>query len=375
MIEVRDLSVSFQRNDGTRVPAVDGLALDVHAGEMVVLLGPSGCGKTTLLRVVAGLQAGETGVVTIHGRTVFDAARRVHVPAEKRDGGMIFQSYALWPHMTAYENVSFPLRARRLSKDVIDRKVSAALEMVGIPELAKQLPNNMSGGQQQRVALARALVADAQYILFDEPLSNVDAKVREHLRSELNDLQRQIGFAGLYVTHDQLEALQLGTRVAVMRAGKILQLGTPQEIYQEPTSRYVANFVGTVNEFGGRVTSIDRTCVQVAAPMGPCVAGRSAGQFATGDSVLLLCRPEVVRLLETSSDLQSENVWRGRVISATFSGAANEYVTRVGDAEFRCTEAGPIRAEGDEVRIHVPADAWRVIPADEVDDDSAVMSS
>lgn len=369
MISVRDLRVTFERNDGTSVPAVDGIDLDVYRGELVILLGPSGCGKTTLLRVVAGLQAAETGSVSIDGRTVFDSERGIRVPAEKRDGGMIFQSYALWPHMTAYENVGFPLKTRRLPRGVIKDKVNSALEMVGIPELAGQRPNNMSGGQQQRVALARALVADAKYILFDEPLSNVDAKVREHLRAELSDLQKQIGFAGLYVTHDQLEALQLGSRVAVMKAGRIVQLGTPQEVYQQPTSSYVANFVGTVNEFSSKITSIDADCVEVHAPMGRTVVRRSPNEFATGSEILLLCRPEAVRILEETRDLPSDNAWQGRIISAIFSGASNDYIIRAGDAELKCSEAGPTRGVGDEVNIHVPADAWRLIPRDENDNE------
>jgi iron(III) transport system ATP-binding protein len=275
--------------------------------------------------------------------------------------------------MTAYENVAFPLKTQRLPRAEVTRKVGAALEMAGIPELSGQRPGNMSGGQQQRVALARALVADAKYVLFDEPLSNVDAKVRERLRAELSELQKQIGFAGLYVTHDQVEALQLGTRVAVMRAGRIVQMGTPQEVYQEPTSRYVANFVGSVNEFDGRVLSADASYIQVHSPLGRVVAPRPRADCSPGATTVLLCRPETVQILDSARERPSSNTWPATIVSATFSGPTNDYVVRVGEAEMKCSEtARPMRHSGDELEIYVPIEAWRLIEFDVSDTEAGL---
>ena len=254
IVSVRELAKVFRREDGSHARAIDGVSLDVAPGEFVVLLGPSGCGKTTLLRSIAGLEQPDAGTIAIRGNTVFDADAGIDMPPERRRLSMIFQSYALWPHMTAFQNVAYPLQNRRLKRREIAERVGRVFELVGIPELQRSYPGQMSGGQQQRVALARALAGDADLILFDEPLSNVDAKVREQLRVELLSMQRELGFAAIYVTHDQAEAMELAHTVAVMREGQVAQSGPPQEIYLEPASRYVADFVGSSNELRGHAS-------------------------------------------------------------------------------------------------------------------------
>jgi ABC-type Fe3+/spermidine/putrescine transport system ATPase subunit len=246
-IEVVDLTKSYRRDGGEMITPVDHVSLAVGVDELVVLLGPSGCGKTTLLRCVAGLERPDRGTIVIDGRTVFSAAKGIWEPTERRQLSMIFQSFALWPHMTVFENVAYPLRCRRTAEAEVRRRVEETSAIVGIGGLGGQHPGRISGGQQQRVALARALVAGSTVVLFDEPLSNVDAQVRAQLRLELKLMQKRIGFSGLYVTHDQTEAMELGHRVAVLERGRIAALGQPRDIYENPDSEYVASFVGTAN--------------------------------------------------------------------------------------------------------------------------------
>ena len=302
IVSIRDLAKTFRREDGSRTRAIDGVSLDVQPGEFVVLLGPSGCGKTTLLRSIAGLEQPDSGAIDIRGETVFSSERRIDVPPERRRLAMIFQSYALWPHMTAFENVAYPLQNRRLKKQEIRDRVERVFELVSIPELQRQYPGQLSGGQQQRVALARALVGGGDLVLFDEPLSNVDAKVREQLRFELLSMQRELGFAAIYVTHDQTEAMELGHRVAVMREGQVAQIGPPQEIYLQPRSRYVANFVGSANELLGTVRSVTGAKTVVETDLGD-LHGVAAEEVAVGDEVAAVCRPERVQLLPDRAGL------------------------------------------------------------------------
>ncbi|HEU5152213.1 MAG TPA: ABC transporter ATP-binding protein [Iamia sp.] len=224
--------------------AVDALDLDIPDGEFLVLLGPSGCGKTTTLRCLAGLETAEAGRIRLGDTTVFDSGRGIDLPPDKRNLGMVFQSYALWPNMTVRKNIAYPLKARKMKKGLADGWVESTAEVVDCGELLDRYPGQLSGGQQQRVALARGLVARPELVLFDEPLSNLDARLRELVRSELAELHARLGFTAVYVTHDQSEALALGDRMAIMRAGRIEQLGTPMEVFQGPRSEYVAAFIG-----------------------------------------------------------------------------------------------------------------------------------
>ncbi len=329
VVTVRNLKKTFHRADGTPVTAVDNVSLDVGGGEFVVLLGPSGCGKTTLLRCIAGLERPDSGEIGIHGETMYSSDGEVEVPPQSRGLSMIFQSYALWPHMTAFENVAYPLRSRKTRKTEIVERVHATLELVGIPELAKQHPGDMSGGQQQRVALARSLVAGDNLILFDEPLSNVDAKVRDQLRSELLQMQRKIGFSAIYVTHDQIEAMELAHRVAVMRAGHVAQVGTPLDIYEQPASLYVANFIGKTNELHGAITARGAgRDVTVATAVGD-VQAVGENQLAVGDDVVIVFRPE--RCQFATAPAEGMNNWEGDVMASIFLGSHTEHIVRIGD--------------------------------------------
>jgi iron(III) transport system ATP-binding protein len=254
MSDVRIRGLTKRWHGKPPVTAIDNLDLDVQAGEFLVLLGPSGCGKTTTLRCIAGLETANEGEIHFGERSVFDAARSVNVPPNKRQIGMVFQSYALWPHMTVRKNIGYPLKARRVDKATARTWVEETAALVDCSPLLERFPGQLSGGQQQRVAVARGLVARPELVLFDEPLSNLDARLRDQVRAEIHELHGRLGFTAVYVTHDQSEALALGHRLAIMRSGKIEQLATPEEIYEEPVSEYVAGFIGMSNRFTLEVT-------------------------------------------------------------------------------------------------------------------------
>jgi iron(III) transport system ATP-binding protein len=254
-IEVSNLVVRY-----SGVAAVDGVSFTVGRGEHLTLLGPSGCGKTTTLRAIAGLEEPSSGMIRIDGRVMYSSAERRNVPAEKRGVSMVFQSYAIWPHMTVFDNVAYGLRVRKLPRAEVAENVDRALGLVQMREFAARPASNLSGGQQQRVALARAVAFSLTVVLFDEPLSNLDAKLRAEMRVELRELQRRLDITSVYVTHDQEEALAISDRVIVMNNGGIEQIGTPETIYNRPKSQFVAEFVGSANLIGGRLKS---------APTGP----------------------------------------------------------------------------------------------------------
>jgi iron(III) transport system ATP-binding protein len=245
-VRIRGLTKRFSGKPP--VVAIDNLDLEIEPGEFLVLLGPSGCGKTTTLRCVAGLETAEEGEIALGERTVFDAARGMNVPPNKRDLGMVFQSYALWPHMTVRKNIGYPLRTRRIRGEQARERIENVARLVDTLNLLDRYPSQLSGGQQQRVALSRGLVASPELVLFDEPLSNLDARLRDLVRSEIHELHGRLGFTAVYVTHDQTEALALGDRLAIMRAGALEQLGTPEQIFEEPATDYVAAFIGMAIE-------------------------------------------------------------------------------------------------------------------------------
>jgi len=249
-IEISDLVVRYGG-----VLAVDGVSFTVGRGEHVTLLGPSGCGKTTTLRAIAGLEEPSSGAIRIDGRTMYSATERRNIPSEKRGVSMVFQSYAVWPHMTVFDNVAYGLRVRKLPRTEVAANVDRALGLVQMREFASRPASNLSGGQQQRVALARAVAFSPTVVLFDEPLSNLDAKLRAEMRVELRELQRRLDITSVYVTHDQEEALAISDRVIVMNNGGIEQIGSPEAIYNRPKSRFVADFVGSANLIGGRLKS------------------------------------------------------------------------------------------------------------------------
>jgi iron(III) transport system ATP-binding protein len=321
-ISASGLSKRFRRRGSAEdVVAIDDVSLDVQPGELVVLLGPSGCGKTTLLRCIAGLETPDSGRIDVDNRTVYDSGRKIDMAVNRRDLSIIFQGYALWPHMTVQRNIEYPLRSRgeRSAAD-IGPKVSRVLEMVGLGGLQKEYPGTLSGGQQQRVSLARALVADPAVILFDEPLSNVDAKVRVQLRREILTMHRRVGFAALYVTHDQDEALSLGNRIAVLDRGRIAQVGTPEEVYSNPASKYVAEFVGHANSLAVEVLGERDGVVSLGSDVGrfdlPATALPPGDKLTSGYAIL---RPEDIRLV-SSADAQ----FSGKVVAAEYQGSHYE---------------------------------------------------
>jgi ABC-type Fe3+/spermidine/putrescine transport system ATPase subunit len=360
-IELRGLRKVFTDANGQRVAAVDGVDLKVPAGEFWVLLGPSGCGKTTLLRCLAGLEQPDEGMIRLRGETVFEAGKRMPA-AQHRRIGMVFQNYALWPHMTVAQNVAYPLasapRASRLSRAAIRTRVADLLGTMKLGGLGDRKINQLSGGQQQRVALARAIAVGNDVVLFDEPLSNIDAKVREQLRFELRTMQRDLGFTAVYVTHDQIEALELADRIAVMQTGNVIQLGTPEEVYRRPRTRYVAEFVGTSNLLPGRLPS-GRSTVESA--IGPVVAGEVG---AHGD-VVVVSRAHAWWIDRAPRDT-GPNRWEGTLVGSSYLGWYTEHVVRVGSTQVRIWDSSASRrfAPGDRIWIGVPADECVVVSAD-----------
>jgi iron(III) transport system ATP-binding protein len=291
-LEVTDLRKQF----AVGRPAIDGVSFAVPAGEIVVLLGPSGCGKTTTLRCVAGLEHPTGGEIAIGSKVVSSPARGILVPPRARDLGMVFQSYAVWPHMTVRQNVIYPLKHRRTARGDADKKVAEVLTLVGLSEYADRPVVALSGGQMQRVALARSIVYRPQLLLLDEPLSNLDAKLRLRLRDDLRVILKQTGMTALYVTHDQAEAVVLGDRIGVMRDGKLLQIGSPDEIYNTPADLFVANFTGATNELTG--TLIERNGKFGVIDFGEGRRGEAAllHALAPGDKVKIALRPENIAI-------------------------------------------------------------------------------
>jgi len=277
-------------------PVVDRISFTVAPGEFFTLLGPSGCGKTTTLRLLAGLETPDAGEITLQGRCLAAPDRGILVPIDKRNMGMVFQSYAIWPHLTVFENVAFPLRVRGEPRAAIKKRVQEALEIVGLGHLGQRGSTELSGGQQQRVALARAIVYTPALLLLDEPLSNLDVKLREQMRAELQALHKRLNLAVVYVTHDQAEALALSDRIAVVNQGRLEQVGTPAEVYERPHTRFVGDFLGrTVIVKGTMRKDAGQTWVDVQGA--GRIAVRADGAFIDGAEVRILSRPEDVTLL------------------------------------------------------------------------------
>ena len=292
--------------------AVDDVTVAIEPGELYFLLGPSGCGKTTLLRCIAGFYQPEQGTIHIGDQDV------TAVPAHKRDTGMVFQSYALWPHLTVSQNVAFGLEMRRCSKDETARRVAEALETVQMAERAAARPNELSGGQQQRIALARALVIRPRCLLLDEPLSNLDAKLRLEMRAEIRRICKDAGLTAIYVTHDQKEALSIADRLAVMDRGHIQQTGEPRQIYERPCSRFVASFIGETNFLDGEATACEGDRVTVRTLLGDIVGTSAGNAVGPGARVSVSIRPEVIRIGEAPSG--TPNVFDGSIHHSVYLG-------------------------------------------------------
>ncbi|MEO3388459.1 ABC transporter ATP-binding protein [Mesorhizobium sp. CAU 1741] len=323
------VSIRDVRRDYGSFVAVDGISLTVESGEFVTLLGPSGCGKTTTLRMIAGLEKNTGGTIRIGETLVSDASANLFLAPERRKLGMVFQSYAIWPHMSVFDNVAYPLRIRRRSGGEIDDRVRQALRMVEMEAFADRPAPALSGGQQQRVAIARALVFEPEVLLLDEPLSNLDARLRTQMGDEFRQLQQRLGITTIYVTHDQSEAMALSDRIVVMKSGNILQIGAPESIYHRPLSREVATFFGDPNLIEADV----RDCRQLSADVfaldveGPGWSGecRAAVAVSSGSKVTIVVRPESLRVGDAAGEGPALE-WTGTVSQSIFRGSHRSIV-------------------------------------------------
>lgn len=358
MLSVANLSKTYTSEHRTH-QAVRGVSFQTRKGEFYTLLGPSGCGKSTTLRCIAGLEKPEQGEIRIGEKAVFSAAQRIFVPSHKRNIGMVFQSYAIWPHMSVLDNVAFPLVSgdRKLTRREINDRVMNALSLVKLEELASQPAPLLSGGQQQRVALARALAHEPEVLLLDEPLSNLDAKLREEMRLQIRMLARRLDVTTIYVTHDQLEALQMSDRIAVMHDGRIVEEGTPKQIYLSPRAAYTAGFVGRVNFFEGSVKASESedATVNVETPIGVLACHVAQGpSHSEGEKVLVAVRPEGISL-SMERPAQRLNVIRGVLEASMFAGDTQDCIVRVGRQEIQ-VKADPLTdlPASASVYLHLP---------------------
>jgi iron(III) transport system ATP-binding protein len=340
-------------------PAVDDVSFRIAAGEIVVLLGPSGCGKTTTLRMIAGLEQPTGGMIAIGGDEVAAPERGVHVPPRLRNIGMVFQSYAVWPHMTVKQNVNYPLRHRNVPRDQAEHKIAEVLGLVGLTEYAERPVTQLSGGQMQRVALARALVYEPRILLLDEPLSNLDAKLRLRLRDELRRIIKEAKVTALYVTHDQSEAVVLGDRIGVMENGKLMQMSPPVELYNKPANLFVANFTGASNLLKGEIAS-----GSVKFPSGEMLLIGQAIPGNAGDSVLVAVRPENITLRANGDAADSVNSFSARVIEGHFHGTQTTYAVETLGHRIEAIELGtvPRFSKDESIRVVIPPDHSWVFP-------------
>jgi iron(III) transport system ATP-binding protein len=336
--------------------AINDVSLSVARGEFFTLLGPSGCGKTSTLRCIAGLEMPDSGEIRIGDQPVFSSAARIAVAANRRDLAMVFQSYAIWPHMTVFENVAFPLRARRIGGAALKQRVTAALATVGLGALADRPAPLLSGGQQQRVALARAIVSDSKLLLLDEPLSNLDAELRLQMRSELRELQSRLGVTMIYVTHDQEEAMSLSDRIAVMLNGSVVEVDTPDNLYLRPRHAFTAKFVGQSDLIECDVAEPPRGgTVTVSTPFGNIASTVFPETLSPGRNSLLV-RPEHIELLPPGAvGADRTNVFEGRIASSMFLGRLFDHRVAIGDRSLQVQTLSNARwQQGDTVHVRLP---------------------
>jgi iron(III) transport system ATP-binding protein len=359
MLKLEGLVKTFRSGSDT-VRAVDDVSLEVDRGELLVLLGPSGCGKTTLLRCIAGLESADVGRISFDEDVVFEGVRRIDRPPNKRNIGMVFQSYALWPHKTVRKNIAYPLTVRGMKQELNDGWVEAVAELVDCGHLLDRYPGQLSGGQQQRIALARGLVARPDVLLFDEPLSNLDALLRSQVRNELHELHERLEFTGVYVTHDQSEALALGDRLAIMRTGSVEQIGTPHEVYENPVSEYAAHFVG----FANRIV-LRRGDAGWVTESGDVVNGVVPVDRGV-DVVHLRFRPEFGRLIRPGEPDDGHIALPAKFVDHVYAGAFDEFTLWAG-AEHVTVHSEAITnhpAAGSDVILGIPAHRARWFSVD-----------
>jgi iron(III) transport system ATP-binding protein len=337
-----------------KVRAVDQANISIEQGEFVTLLGPSGCGKTTTLRLIAGFEFPTAGRIVLDGETIND------LPPNQRDMAMVFQSYAIFPHLNVFENIAYGLKIRRLSTEVIRQKVRRVLELTELAGLENRPPNALSGGQQQRVALARALVMEPKVLLMDEPLSNLDAKLREVMRTEIRRIQQTLGITSVYVTHDQVEAMTLSDRIVVMNRGQIEQIGPPTEIYRRPRTTFVADFIGRANFVPATVRGLNGNSVVVEALGQTLTVPKPEQTLQAGQTVKMVIRPEAIQVVEQGGQYQGVVRW------ASYLGSVIEYDIEVAGQSLSITNSDPrhivIHPPGHQVRLHLLADCVYILP-------------
>lgn len=328
-VELREVTKRF-----SNVVAVDRVSLRVEKGEIFSILGPSGCGKTTTLRLIGGFETPDEGEILLDGKLVND------LPPYKRDCSIVFQRLALFPHMTVEENIAFGLEQRRVPKGEIKKKIEEMLDLVKLSGLERRRPDQLSGGQQQRVALARSLVIQPKVLLLDEPLASLDRKLRKEMQVELKQIQREVGITFLYITHDQKEALAISDRIGVMKEGKLVQIGSPDEIYERPRTRFVADFMGAPNIFSGKVVAIDERKIQIKTGSGLLIKVPSDREIVAGRDLSIAIRPERIRILPEGSQEEGDNQFRGKITTVTYQG------------DFMELEI--LLLQGDRVVVHLP---------------------
>ncbi len=349
-IRIRGVSKHYV-SEGKTIKALDEVDLTIPARKIFTLLGPSGCGKTTLLRCIVGLEMPDTGEIAIGDELVWSREKGISVPPEKRGLGMVFQTYAIWPHMTVFDNVGYPLQVRGAPREEVRARVAKALEFVQLAGFEGRPATRLSGGQQQRVALARALVAEPRVILFDEPLSNLDAKLREETRKELRAFLEKLQITAVYVTHDRVEALALSDSIAVMRAGRIVETGTPKKIYFDADNRFVADFIGRANLVNVRVRGEEGGFTVVEGPLGAIACQRR--DFPAGGEATLCIRPEFIHVAGGEA-AAGPNVVNGRIESLTFVGESYEAEIRAGEERLLAhVDPEAKLAEGDAVSFRL----------------------
>jgi len=342
-------------SEGKRIRALADVDLTIPAKQIFTLLGPSGCGKTTLLRCIVGLETPDSGEIAIGGETVWSSKKGIFVPPEKRGLNMVFQTYAIWPHMNVFNNVAYPLQTRKEPKKDIIEKVKKTLRFVQLEGFENRPATKLSGGQQQRVALARALVAEPKVILFDEPLSNLDAKLREETRKELRDFLTDLKITAVYVTHDRIEALALSDSIAVMKAGRIIEIGSPKKIYFNSDHQFVADFIGRANLIEGKVRAVDDSYAVIDSGIGAITCPKSPDTLL-GNTVSICIRPEFIKVMENDTR-ESRNIFRGKVDSLVFVGEAYEGDIIIGATRlFTKIESTFAMSAGDEVTLFFDPD-------------------
>jgi iron(III) transport system ATP-binding protein len=343
------------RGNVGEVVAVQDVNLEIQKGELVTLLGPSGCGKTTTLRMLAGFEFPTAGTISLDGQVINS------LPTHKRDMSMVFQSYALFPHLTVFENVAYGLNVQRLNKKTIEERVGRVLDLVHLEGYGDRAPGQLSGGQQQRVALARALVMEPKVLLMDEPLSNLDAKLREEMRTEIRRIQKELNITSVYVTHDQIEAMTLSDRIVVMNLGVIEQIGSPVEIYRFPNSRFVANFIGRANFIDGVVLAQQGSTLTVKSLGETITLSNIKREFGVGEDVTLIVRPEMIQIKKTGG------LYHGLVRRAVYLGDVIEYEVEIQGRLILGVETDPhvteLFPEGEQVTLGFAEDCIQVLPA------------